>query len=153
MSHPVTSPPPPQLNTLFESSVWGAEYNRSEVVGLSSGSLVVRARLWLNSPDAAAAQKLGSAFLRGLQNRHGHEWMGAYSIDITSIRFTEVIVDAIITSPPPSAPSTSPAPQAAPSPAADAPLPPRLDVGWGEWGPWSTCSPCSPQYDQVGNPT
>lgn len=118
---------------------------------------MVRAKLVLNTADVAAAQKLGTAFLRGLHNRHGHEWMGQYSVDITSIRFTEVLVDT-----PPVSTTGSPVvtttvrEESSFSTTAEEALAasqstefPHLNVGWGQWGPWSTCSPCSPQYDQI----
>ncbi|KAK4327199.1 hypothetical protein Pmani_002316 [Petrolisthes manimaculis] len=57
-----------------------------------------------------------SAFLPGLHNGHGHEWLGQYSVDITSIRFTEVLVDT-----PPS--STSPTPPISVSTSPQSPTP------------------------------
>ncbi|XP_050726607.1 uncharacterized protein LOC127003720 isoform X2 [Eriocheir sinensis] len=145
-----------ELDMLFHASVWAREYNHSQVISLSEGSLLVRAQLVLNTADVAAAQKLGTVFLRGLHNRHGHEWLGQYSVDITSIRFTEVLVDTL--------PSSSTPPPTTATPAATTVAGMQesstvvmetshhlanLNVGWGEWSPWSPCSPCSPQYDQI----
>ncbi|KAK4290492.1 hypothetical protein Pmani_036609, partial [Petrolisthes manimaculis] len=144
-----------ELDVLFLGSVWSREYNHSRVTSLSKGSLLVRARLLLNTADVAAAQKLGTAFLRGLHNRHGHEWLGQYSVDITSIRFTEVLVDTPPSSTSPTPPiSVSTSPQSPTSESSTAAMEvasktPTHNVGWGEWTSWSTCSPCSPQYDQM----
>ncbi|XP_027231198.2 uncharacterized protein [Penaeus vannamei] len=146
-----------ELDTLFLASVWSQEYNHSQVISFAEGSLLVRAKLVLNTADVAAAQKLGTAFLRGLHNRHGHEWMGQYSVDITSIRFTEVLVDTppVSTTGTPIMTTTVREESAFSTTAEEALVAakstelPHLNVGWGQWGPWSTCSPCSPQYDQI----
>ncbi|KAK4311069.1 hypothetical protein Pmani_017413 [Petrolisthes manimaculis] len=119
--------------------VWSREYNDSRVTSLSKESLLVQARLLLNTADVAAAQKLGTAFLPGLHNGHGHEWLCQYSVDITTIRFTEVLVDT-----PPS--STSPTPPISVSTSPQSPTPessttamevasktPTHNVGCGEW--------------------
>ena len=140
-----------QLDTLFEISIRAREYNGSEVVSLSPGSLMVRAHLRLKRPDVDAARKLGTAFLRGLTNDHHHSWLGPFTVDVDSIRFSEVLVE----SPSVSAPTVTSEPspkhhlyhdrhQSTPRPQGNMP-----DVGWGQWGPWSACSPCSPQYDQI----
>ncbi|KAK7008342.1 hypothetical protein SK128_021584, partial [Halocaridina rubra] len=139
-----------ELDTLFLASVWSREYNHSRVISLAEGSLLVRAQLVLNTADVAAAQKLGTAFLRGLHNRHGSEWLGQYSVDITSIRFTEVVIDA----PPLStttqlSPTTEEVDESSTLTAESSHPVSHLNVGWGEWGPWASCSPCSPQYDQI----
>ncbi|XP_042243311.1 uncharacterized protein LOC121880221 isoform X1 [Homarus americanus] len=140
-----------ELDILFRGSVWSREYNHSQVITFSEGSLLVRAQLVLNTADEAAAQKLGTAFLRGLHNRHGHEWLGQYSVDITSIRFTEVVVvDTLPLSTTTSPATTTVATEESSTVVMEASHRlPSLNVGWGEWGPWSTCSPCSPQYDQI----
>ncbi|XP_037789892.1 uncharacterized protein LOC119585291 [Penaeus monodon] len=138
-----------ELDTLFLASVWSQEYNHSQVISFAEGSLLVRAKLVLNTADVAAAQKLGTAFLRGLHNRHGHEWMGQYSVDITSIRFTEVLVDTppISTTGTPIMTTTVREDSAFSTTAEEALVAakptelPHLNVGWGQWGPWSTCSP------------
>ncbi|CAL4090731.1 unnamed protein product, partial [Meganyctiphanes norvegica] len=131
-------------------SLWSREYNHSRVVSLSPGSLLVRVQFFVNNADVAAAQKLGSAFLRGLHNRHGHEWLGPYAINITSIRFVEVLVDTPTLSSSPSPPNSGSGNQESSISTIVAFRPtPHLNVGWGSWGPWSTCSPCSPQYDQI----
>ncbi|MCL4128366.1 UNVERIFIED_CONTAM: hypothetical protein GTU68_043186 [Idotea baltica] len=133
------------MDHLFLNSVWSREYNRSEVVSLSDGSLLVRARFHLNTPDTSAAKNLGSAFLRGLQKRHSQEWLGMYTVDITSIRFAEVAPPSS-----PTPPTTTEAHRRTLTRGGDTGRPGRRpDVGWGEWGPWSSCSPCSPQYDQI----
>ncbi|KAK8743327.1 hypothetical protein OTU49_001378, partial [Cherax quadricarinatus] len=136
-----------ELDILFHGSVWSREYNHSQVISFSEGSLLVRAQLVLNSADVAAAQKLGTAFLRGLHNRHGHEWLGKFSVDITSIRFTEVSVDTLplSTTTPPTI--TTVGVEESSTIVMEASH--RLNVGWGEWGPWSSCSPCLPRYDQI----
>lgn len=140
---------------LFLASVWAREYNHSQVISLSEGSLLVRAQLVLNTADVAAAQKLGTVFLRGLHNRHGHEWLGQYSVDITSIRFTEVLVDTLplsSTSPPSTTTTTTTVAGVQESSTVVMEAShhvANLNVGWGEWSPWSPCSPCSPQYDQI----
>ncbi|KAK4311105.1 hypothetical protein Pmani_017382 [Petrolisthes manimaculis] len=74
-----------EVDVLFLGCVWSQEYNDSRVTSLSKESLLVQVRLLLNTADVAAAQKLGTAFLPGLHNGHGHEWLGQYSVDITSI--------------------------------------------------------------------
>lgn len=141
---------------LFQASVWAQEYNHSQVISLSEGSLLVRAQLVLNTADVAAARKLGSVFLRGLHNRHGHEWLGQYSVDITSIRFTEVLVDTLPSSSTPSPTTTTTTTTTAGGMQESSTVVmeashhlANLNVGWGEWTPWSSCSPCSPQYDQI----
>ena len=141
---------------LFQASVWAHEYNHSQVISLSEGSLLVQAQLVLNTADVAAAQKLGTVFLRGLHNRHGHEWLGQYSVDITSIRFTEVLVDTLPSSstPPPTTTTTTTTTADDMQESSTVVMKAshhlaNLNVGWGEWSPWSSCSPCSPQYDQM----
>lgn len=140
------------MDQLFLNSVWAREFNRSEVISLSDGSLVVRARFYLNTPDTSAAKKLGSVFLRGLHKRHNQEWLGPYTVDITSIRFAEVLVDSAVLIVTPSSPtfshSTSTTTTRIRTIALDNTTK-RPNVGWGEWGPWSSCSPCSPNYDQI----
>ncbi|KAB7502599.1 Sortilin-related receptor, partial [Armadillidium nasatum] len=141
-----------EMDQLFLNSVWAREFNRSEVISLSDGSLVVRARFYLNTPDTSAAKKLGSVFLRGLHKRHNQEWLGPYTVDITSIRFAEVLVDSAVLIVTPSSPtfshSTSTTTTRIRTIALDNTTK-RPNVGWGEWGPWSSCSPCSPNYDQI----
>ena len=136
-----------QLDVLFLDSMWSNEYNKSEVVSLSPGSLVVRMRLYINSPDPLAANKLGSAFLRGLQKHHEQEWLGSFAIDIESIRFAEILVDttSILSS---TTASTS-APFTTTNRIHVTPTAQQNVVGWGEWSSWSSCNPCSPQYDQI----
>lgn len=144
------------MDSLFLSSVWSREFNRSEVVSLSDGSLVVRAKFHLNIPDTSAAKKLGSAFLRGLRKWHNQEWLGPYTIDIASIRFAEVLIDSTAPlSTSPSTPSshstltTSTHTRTVPRGETSRRPTHRPNVGWGQWAPWSSCSPCSPQYDQI----
>ena len=130
--------------------MWSREYNHSKVASLGS-SLLVRAKLFLNTPDIDASKKLGSAFLRGLHNRHNKEWLGRFSVDITSIRFAANLEDEIPEIPATQTPSTTTEyVQQLHTVQVKIPRPtPHLNVGWGEWGPWSKCSPCSPQYDQI----
>lgn len=157
--------PPLQLDNLFESSVWSREYNGSEVVSLSPGSLMVRAHLRLKRPDISAAQKLGSAFLRGLMSRQDHDWLGPFTIDVSSLRFAEVLVDSPSVSTPITSTQESEDESSSSSSGSNDhyhqlnhrdrhhptqnPSVPHRSVGWGQWGPWSACSPCSPQYDQI----
>lgn len=113
---------------------------------------MVRAHLRLKLPDVSAAQKLGTAFLRGLSKRHTHDWLGPFTVDVHSVRFAEVLVDSPLAAPTPVSSDTYGErhdqhpdfliPTQGPSQ-------PQASVGWGQWGPWSACSPCSPQYDQI----
>ncbi|CAL4141747.1 unnamed protein product [Meganyctiphanes norvegica] len=144
-----------ELDILFSGSVWSREYNHSQVNSLlplessvAASGLLVQVQFFLNSEDVAAAQKLGSAFLRGLDNRHGHDWLGPYAINITSIRFSEVLMGTTTMS----STTSSIVPESFESQQDSAfnyQSTPYLNVGWGSWGPWSTCSPCSPQFDQI----
>ncbi|CAL4123193.1 unnamed protein product [Meganyctiphanes norvegica] len=145
-----------ELDVLFSGSVWSPEYNRSHLVALlpieslsaARSGLFVQVKLFLNSDDVASAQKLRSAFLRGLDSRHGHDWLGPYAINITSIRFME---DLKATSTLPST-TSSLAPENFESHQDSAfsfQSTPYLNVGWSSWGPWSTCSSCSHQFDQT----
>ncbi|XP_068246995.1 uncharacterized protein [Palaemon carinicauda] len=138
-----------ELDTLFLGSVWAREYNHSQVVSLAKGSLLVRAQLLLNVADLQAATKMGSVFLRGLHNRHGNDWLGQYSIDVTSIRFTNVAVDPSSLSSTTQPPATEEVEEPSTPVVEVSNTTPLLNVGWGEWGPWSSCFPCSPQYDQI----
>lgn len=147
---------------LFERSVWAREYNGSEVISLQPKSLTVRVRLRLKSPDVGAAQNLGSAFLRGLREEHEYSWLGPFSVDISSIRFSEVLVDSPISTTASAAvasgaPSTHQTahhyqdrkPERHYPPSTPKPSIAHLSVGWGQWGPWSACNPCAPQFTQI----
>ncbi|KAF2368211.1 SEA domain [Trinorchestia longiramus] len=138
-----------ELDTLFNNSPWAHEYNGSEVVSLSPGSLMVRAHLRLKVPDVSAAQKLGSAFLRGLEKHHQHDWLGPYTVDVNSVQFAEILVDSPSSASTPEYPDTQRGRRPEYSSATRRPSVPKISVGWGQWGPWSACSPCSPQYDQI----
>ncbi|KAA0202475.1 hypothetical protein HAZT_HAZT005381 [Hyalella azteca] len=110
---------------------------------------MVRTHLRLKVPDVSAAQKLGTAFLRGLTKHHDHDWLGPFTVDVNSVRFAEILVDSPSSATTPVSsgmhrgrrPEYPVAPRGPPSP--------EISVGWGQWGPWSACSPCSPQYDQI----
>ncbi|KAK4321958.1 hypothetical protein Pmani_007268 [Petrolisthes manimaculis] len=106
--------------------------------------------------DVATAPKLGTAFLPGLHNGHRHEWLCQYSVHITTIRFTEVLVDT-----PPS--STSPTPPISVSTSPQSPTPesstaamevasktPTHNVGCGEWTSWSMCYVLPLLFTSVG---
>ncbi|CAL4065502.1 unnamed protein product, partial [Meganyctiphanes norvegica] len=138
-----------ELDGVFSSSPWSDQYNSSRVVLLAPVPLLVQVLIILNSgEDDTAAQKLSSAFLKGLSRRQGQYWLGPYTIDITSVRFSDDLVDSstfstLVTTSVSSTNGDTTLKMAAIQPT------PYLNVGWGSWGAWSICSPCSPQYDQV----
>ena len=80
------------MDKLFSHSLWDREYNGSQVVGLSGDSvLLVRAHVRLKRPDIDMAHKLGSAFLRGLEKHRDAEWLGAFTLDVSTVRFAETL--------------------------------------------------------------
>ena len=80
------------MDKLFSHSLWDREYNGSQVVGLSGDSvLLVRAHVRLKRPDIDMAHKLGSAFLRGLEKHRDAEWLGPFTLDVSTVRFAETL--------------------------------------------------------------
>ncbi|PSN40826.1 hypothetical protein C0J52_15303 [Blattella germanica] len=111
------------LDLLFLASTLGGHYNHSHVLGLEESSgirgITVKCKLVLVSapPRGEAANQAGLEFLRGLQHRQGHMWLGNFIIDVQSIGFMAEVDTA----------------------STEQPLDPALQPGWSSWSAWSGC--------------
>lgn len=85
-----------QLDKLYSESILSEEYHSSVIArfgpgkGLNSqlqSGLSVQCWLALRPTDRLSPEKVGMAFLGGLEHNHGNVWLGNFSVDIQSIGF------------------------------------------------------------------
>ncbi|XP_023240132.1 uncharacterized protein LOC111638618 isoform X2 [Centruroides sculpturatus] len=105
------------LDDMFLQSPLVRDYNTSEIVRFSEGSVVVDCHIFLNRPIDNIAQKIGLIFVRNLEMGHGTLPAGTLNVDIQTIQF--VGIRGVI-------PTVTP-----PTPISDA--------AWSQWSEWSSC--------------
>lgn len=118
------------LDDMFLQSPLVRDYNTSEVVRFSRGSVIVDCHIFLNRPIDNIAQKIGLIFVRNLEFGHGTLPAGTLHVDIQTIQF--VGIRGVI---PTVTPST-----------------PISDAAWSQWSEWSSCADsrgrCNPKSVQ-----
>ncbi|XP_022257562.1 uncharacterized protein LOC111089411 [Limulus polyphemus] len=75
------------MDELFVMSPLVRDYNGTEIIGFSKGSVIVSCRIFLNRPFTKAAEQVGLTFVQALEQGHGMLPTGSLHVDITSIRF------------------------------------------------------------------
>ena len=81
------------MSSLFQSSVVKSEFDGIRIDKFGDGgdpqtSIIVYCRIELKAYDPKGAERVGWAFLGGLQNQHGHSWLGPFIINIQNVKFT-----------------------------------------------------------------
>ncbi|XP_075213189.1 uncharacterized protein LOC142319602 [Lycorma delicatula] len=93
--HQLTSKLSLELDKLYSESILSEEYHSSVVTRFGPGKdprgyksgLAVQCWLVLKPTDHLSPEKVGMAFLGGLNHKHGNVWLGNYTVDIQSIGF------------------------------------------------------------------